>query len=308
MSDSRIFVVGSANMDLVIDLPVLPRLGQTVAGGDLRFIPGGKGANQACAAAKSGGKVAMVAQVGPDPFGGVLRDSLGAAGVATDLVGTAERPTGCASIYVLPNGENCIVISPGANAALDPATALERLAGLRAGDFVLLQLEIPLETVEAVTARARQSGAITILDPAPARALPAEILRNVDYLTPNQTEACILAGQPGAVVEHLRDAMEVSTALLAAGPRNVILKLGDLGCLVGERHVPAHAVRAVDTTAAGDVFNGALAAALAKGETLMAAAAWANAAAAISVTRPGAQTSIPMREEVELFLASAAGA
>jgi ribokinase len=304
MSQSRIFVVGSANMDLVMEVPALPRLGQTVGGGDLRFIPGGKGANQACAAAKTGGRVSMVAQVGPDPFGAVLRQSLSAAGVDTALVGTSDRPSGCASIYVMPDGENCIVISPGANASLDPKTALERLASLRAGDFVLLQPEIPTEPVQAVAAYARHAGAITMLDPAPARTLPEEILRNVDYLTPNQTEACILAGRPGDTIETLEQAAEVSRQLAAGGPRHVILKLGELGCLVEQRHVPAHAVRAVDTTAAGDVFNGALATALAAGRDLLAAAAWANAAAAISVTRHGAQTSIPTREEVEQQLCS----
>jgi ribokinase len=299
MSGSRIYVVGSANMDLVMDVAALPRLSQTVAGGDLRFIPGGKGANQACAAARTGGLVSMVAQVGPDPFGRVLRQSLSAAGVATDLVGTSERPSGCASIYVLPDGENCIVVSPGANASLDPRTALERLAGLRAGDFILLQLEIPLETVAAVAGHARAAGAITMLDPAPARALPPELLRQIDYLTPNQTEACILAGRPEAAIDNLEQAAEIARELEASGSRNIILKLGELGCMVGGRHISGRRVRAVDTTAAGDVFNGALATALAEGCELASAAEWANAAAAISVTRHGAQTSIPTREEVE---------
>jgi ribokinase len=303
--NSRIFVVGSANMDLVIDVPALPRFGQTVAGGDLRFIPGGKGANQACAAAKSGGEAHMVAQVGADPFGAVLTESLRSAGVQTGRVGVSERPSGCASIYVLPSGENSIVISPGANGSLDPATALSRLEDLTPRDIVLLQLEIPIETVEAVLRRAKQAGAATVLDPAPARRLSPELLRNVDYLTPNQTEAAILAGCDGESVETLERAEELARQLLRTGAGTVILKLREMGCLAaasGFRDcVAAHAVKAVDTTAAGDVFNGALAAALAGGEPLAGALRWATAAAAISVTRHGAQTSIPTRAEVERF-------
>jgi ribokinase len=206
---------------------------------------------------------------------------------------------------VLPNGENCIVISPGANASLDAATALSRLEDLSPADFVLLQLEIPIETVGEVLEWARRAGATTILDPAPACALPAAMLRNVDYLTPNQSEACVLAGRAGETIEEPEPAREIAACLIAGGPANVILKLGGQGCLVvsaaGSRHFPAHPVTAVDTTAAGDVFNGAFAAALARGEPVAEAAAWANAAAAISVTRPGAQTSIPTREEVERF-------
>lgn len=309
MSHPRVFIVGSANMDLVMEVAAAPLPGQTVAGGDLHFIPGGKGANQACGAAKMGAAAFLVGQVGSDPFGEVLLESLRLAGVETGRVGRHHGPTGCASIYVLPGGENCIVIPPGANASLNPEIALSRLQDLTAADYVLLQLEIPLESVEAVLRHARRAGATTILDPAPARELPASLLELVDYLTPNQTEASVLTGRPGEAIVDLADAEAAGARLLAKGSANVILKLGEAGCMLLNaatcRHVPAHRVRAVDTTAAGDVFNGAFAAMLAVGETPEAAAAWANAAAAVSVTRPGAQPSIPVREEVALILGQA---
>ena len=312
MSHPRVFIVGSANMDLVMEVAAAPLPGQTVAGGDLHFIPGGKGANQACGAAKMGAAAFLVGQVGSDPFGEVLLESLRLAGVEIGRVGRHHGPTGCASIYVLPGGENCIVISPGANASLNPEIALSRLQDLTPADYVLLQLEIPLETVEAVLSHARRAGATTILDPAPARELPASLLELVDYLTPNQTEASVLTGRPGEAIVDLADAEAAGARLLAKGSANVILKLGEAGCLLlsgaSRLHVPAHRVRAVDTTAAGDVFNGAFAAMMAAGETPAAAAAWANAAAAVSVTRPGAQPSIPVRKEVALILNQATSA
>ena len=312
MSQPRVFVVGSANIDLVMEVAATPLPGQTVAGGDLHFIPGGKGANQVCAAAKMGAAAFMVGQVGSDPFGEVLLQSLRLAGVETSRVGCSHGPSGCASIYVLPGGENCIVISPGANASLRPEIALSRLQDLTAADYVLLQLEIPLETVEAVLRYSRRAGATTILDPAPARELPASLLELVDYLTPNQTEASVLTGRPGEAIADLAEVEAAGARLLARGSANVILKLGEAGCLLlnaaGRRHVPAHRVSAVDTTAAGDVFNGAFAAVMAAGETAEEAAAWANAAAAISVTRPGAQPSIPVHEEVACLLGQATSA
>ena len=312
MSHPRVFIVGSANMDLVMEVAAAPLPGQTVAGGDLHFIPGGKGANQACGAAKMGAAAFLVGQVGSDPFGEVLLESLRLAGVEIGRVGRHHGPTGCASIYVLPGGENCIVISPGANASLNPEIALSRLQDLTPADYVLLQLEIPLETVEAALSHARRAGATTILDPAPARELPASLLELVDYLTPNQTEASVLTGRPGEAIVDLADAEAAGARLLAKGSANVILKLGEAGCLLlsgaSRLHVPAHRVRAVDTTAAGDVFNGAFAAMMAAGETPAAAAAWANAAAAVSVTRPGAQPSIPVRKEVALILNQATSA
>jgi len=306
MSSPRIFVLGSANMDLVLAVERLPREGETLRGGDLALHPGGKGANQACAAARLGGRVFMVAQVGSDPFGPRLIASLREAGVDTSRVGVSPRPTGCACIYVLPNGDNSIVISPGANGALEPRTALAALDDLAQGDLLLSQLEIPLETVEAAFAHAEARGAATILDPAPARPLAAWLLSRARLLTPNQTEAACILGDPMSEIRDFGQAAAAASRLIQLGPRAVVMKLGGLGCLwsdgtVSER-AEAFRVAAVDTTAAGDVFNGAYAVALSEGAAVADALRFANAASAISVTRPGAQTSIPSRSEVEDLL------
>jgi ribokinase len=306
MSRPRVIVLGSANMDLVLPVARLPRLGETITGGDLALYPGGKGANQACAAGRLGGRASMIAQVGGDPFGSTLIASLESSGVETSRVGTSARPTGCASIYVLPDGENAIVISPGANATLDPETASSKLDALEAGDLLLCQLEVPIPTVAAALNRARLAGAITILDPAPMQPLPSDLLSSVDFLTPNQTEAAMLLGRPDREPSGFEDAAEVARELLKLGPGTVVLKLGSVGCLIADAcasvPVPAFRMTAVDSTAAGDVFNGALAVALAEGRSVVDAAVFASAAAAISVTRPGAQSSIPCRDEVEAFL------
>ena len=302
----RIVVVGSANMDVVLPVGRLPRAGETILGGDLALFPGGKGANQACAAGKLGGAVWLIAQVGRDAFGTALVASLQQAGVETEHVGVSGRPTGCACIYVLPEGENSIVVSPGANATLDPETALSRLAAVEDAGFVLSQLETPLDTVEAVFTAARSRGATTILDPAPARELPQSLLRSADFLTPNQSEAATLLGNPSWVIRDFADAAEAASRLLALGPSAVVMKLGALGCLVtgehGHERAAGFQVSAVDTTAAGDAFNGAFAVALAEGRSVAEAAAFANASAAISVTRPGAQASLARRKEVVEFL------
>jgi len=292
-------------MDLVIEIGRLPRPGETITGGDLAFYPGGKGANQACAAARLGGTTVLVARVGNDPFGAKLLESLTASGVDTSGVGISPCSTGCASIYVLPDGQNSIVISPGANQTLD-ANALSGLRSLRAGDLLLCQLEVPIATVRAALAQAKAAGATTILDPAPARPLPQDLLMNVDILTPNQTEAAVLTGRSGSRPDDERAAGQIARELLSLGARHVILKLGKLGCYVAGRDVqaavPGFEVDSLDSTAAGDVFNGALAVALAELMPLTDAARFANAAAAISVTRRGAQSSIPCRGEVEQFL------
>jgi len=306
---SKIVVVGSANMDLVFQVERLPVCGETVRGGDLELFPGGKGANQACAAGRLGGRAFLVAEVGQDSFGAKLTASLQAAGVDTARVGRASRPTGCASIYVMPDGENAIVISPGANAAMDAAWVRERLDLLDPGDYVLLQLEIPMAAVEAALQAAKAAGAVTVLDPAPAMKLPPGLLAKVDLLTPNQTEAATLLGIPADQVQTYEDAAAAAAELQKMGAAGVIVKMGSLGCYVRaagfEGPVPSFAVTAVDSTAAGDVFNGALAVALAEGQSVQAAARFACAAAAISVTRAGAQASIPTRPEVEDFLRQA---
>lgn len=306
---SRIVVVGSVNMDLVIPVDRLSRAGESLAGGDVAFFPGGKGANQACAAAQLGGAVSFIGQVGRDPFGATLVASLRQAGVGTDHVGADDHASGCAFIYVLPSGENSIVVSLGANSTLTPERALARLEALDSVDFVLLQLEMPFETVDAVLTWARSRGATTILDPAPARPLPSPLLGKVDFLTPNQSEAAVLLGRPSWEIRDFEDADLAATGLLALGSSAVIMKLGALGCLAatdGSRtRLHGFRVTAIDTTAAGDAFNGALAVALAEGMPLAEAATFANAAGAVSVTRRGAQTSLPSRPDVVRLLDSA---
>ena len=202
--NKRIVVVGSANMDIVISVDRLPRGGETIPGGAMALFPGGKGANQACAAAKLAGGACLIAQVGNDRFGEALLASIEEAGVDTALIGASARASGCASIYVLPDGQNSIVIYAGANATLDPTTALSRLETLGSPGFVLSQLEIPVETVEAVLTWARAHGAVTILDPAPARPLPPSLLGTIDFLTPNQSEAATLDRKsPRLISSHL---------------------------------------------------------------------------------------------------------
>jgi len=308
MGKPRVVVIGSANMDLVYKVDRLPRAGETIKGGNVALYPGGKGANQACAAAQLGGNTLFIAQVGNDTFGAILLEALKAKGVNTGHVRISPYPTGCASIYVLPDGENSIVLSPGANEALDSEAVISSLDSLEPGDWVLSQLEISLPTVRAALAHAKAVGATTILDPAPTLPLPQCLFRHVDFLTPNQTEAMTLLGHPGSQLgEDAKEAEKVAVKLLALGPRSVILKLGRLGCYVAapgvRAWVPGFEVTTVDTTAAGDIFNGALAVALTEGRPLLEAARFANAAAAISVTRCGAQSSIPSRSEVDELLA-----
>ncbi len=304
----EIVVIGSLNADLVQKVERLPKPGETIVGGRLETFSGGKGANQAYAAGRMGARVQMIGQVGQDELASLLMNSLRFAGVNAETVGVADTSTGSAVILVLPDGENVIVIAAGANATVTPTLAVERLAGIREGSYVLSQLEIPLESVEASLATAKNQGASTILDPAPARPLPPALLRHVDFLTPNETETQTLLGEPDLAMECDADVEAAARRVLALGPRTAVLKLGSRGCLIATAketiHVPGFPVDAVDTTAAGDVFNGAFATALAEGRTVPRAARFANAAAALSVTRPGAQNSVPLREEVDVFLSS----
>ena len=305
----EIIVIGSLNADLVQNVDRLPKPGETVVGGNLETFSGGKGANQAVAAGRMGARVSMIGQLGNDSLASLLLTSLKSAGASTDLVGRSDCSTGAAVILVLPDGENVIVISPGANATVTPSLATERLSILREGSYLLSQLEIPIESVQESLAVAKARSATTILDPAPARPLPAELLQNVDFLTPNETETLTLLGGPSLSMDVDSDVELAAKKILALGPRTVVLKLGARGCMIateqGSIRVPGFKVSAVDTTAAGDVFNGAFATALAEGQTVQHAANFANAAAAISVTRPGAQNSVPSRLEVNRFLREA---
>ncbi len=301
-----IVVIGSLNADLVQKVDRLPQPGETIVGGSLETFSGGKGANQAYAAGRMDARASMIGQVGHDSLASLLLESLRSAGVATGGVGVADRSTGAAVILVLPSGENVIVISPGANATVTPELAAERLSDLPAGAYLLAQLEIPVESVQRALTEAKARGATTVLDPAPARHLPPDLLRHVDYLTPNETETRTLLGEPDLALEDDKDVRTAAQRLLALGPRAAVLKLGARGCLIAteeaSHRVQGFLVDAVDTTAAGDVFNAAFATALAEGQSVAAAARFANAAAALSVTRPGAQNSVPLRHDVERFL------
>ena len=304
---SRIFVVGSANMDIVLQVPRFPHAGETLAGSELDLFPGGKGANQACAAARLGGDVRFVGCLGSDIFGTQLLESLREAGVDISRVRTLSQATGCASIYVAPNGQNSIVISPGANAGVTFEHVSDALGDLNSSDIVLLQLEIPFETVRLTLEKTRSAGATSIFDPAPARKLDRGVLQLVSLLTPNQTETGILLERENVEDEQEDcDLIQLASDTLNLGPASVIFKLGEAGCAIcsdrAATRVGAYPVKAVDTTGAGDVFNGALAVALAEGRSMPAAARFANAAAALSVTRPGAQASIPSRDEVDKFV------
>lgn len=299
---ASIVVVGSLNMDFVAQVQCLPLPGETVAGSGFRTIPGGKGANQACAAGRLGGRVRMVGRVGDDVFGVQLRESLQAAGVDVRAVhSTDATASGVALILVDARGENQIVVAAGANGHLTPRDVETALSDADAG-YLLLQLETPLETVAAAAAIGRRRGLTVILDPAPARALPAEVLESIDILTPNESEALILLGRRDAAVS-LEEASDVARALRALGARTAILKLGERGAFLSSssahRRFVAPRVDVVDVTAAGDTFNGALAVALAEGKSAGDAIGFANAAAALSVTRFGAQASIPSRADMD---------
>lgn len=306
-----ITVVGSLNMDFVVQVRRLPSPGETVPGEAFRTLPGGKGANQACAAAKLGGRVRMIGCVGDDVFGGELRDGLAAVGVDTgDVRVCAGSPSGVAMILVEAGGQNQIVVASGANGRLTAdhvARALSRPpASADAPGFLLLQLESPIEVVEAAAALGAQLGLTVVLDPAPARPLSEALLSVISILTPNESEAMLLLGRNASAISP-EDAPEVASALRRRGPRGVILKLGANGAFLDDgrcaRHFAAPSVDAVDVTAAGDTFGGALAVALAEGRPIDAAVVFANAAAALSVTRHGAQASIPDRSEVDQIVA-----
>jgi ribokinase len=300
-----VVVIGSINMDLVARTPRLPGAGETVLGtGDLLSIPGGKGANQAVAAARLGADVHMVGRVGDDAFGRTLLNGLRAEGVNTKFVRrTPGVASGCASILVDARGENCIVVSPGANARVTPADVDAAEALIRRAAVVVLQLEIPLATVRRAITLARKHGVPAVLDPAPVppRGLPAALYR-VDVLSPNEHEAAQLAGVDRAAPDVL------ASKLIKRGPKRLVLKLGAKGSLSVDtsgvtRRAKPFRVKAIDTTAAGDAFTGALAVAMAEGMEHDAALRFANAAGALCCSQMGAQPALPTRGEVERVVA-----
>ena len=296
-----IVVVGSINMDLVAHTRAIPRPGETVTGTGFDTTPGGKGANQAVAAARLGYPTKMVGLVGEDVFGQALLDNLAKADVGVWAVERTSGPSGVAPILVADSGENSIVVVPGANGKVD-ADYIDRNAELiRGAGMVLLQLEIPLPAIERVLAICAESNVPAILDPAPAAALPPDFFPRVAWLTPNETEAAFYTGGDASPEEAARQ-------LLAKGARGVVLKRGAEGVYIAEAggsaaSIKAFAVEAVDTVAAGDCFNGAFAVALLEGKDPIEAARFASAAAAIKVTRHGAQAAMPTRAEVDAFLA-----
>ena len=300
----RIVVVGSSNTDLVLRLNRIPRPGETRGDGEYFSAPGGKGANQAVAAARAGGRVSFVARLGRDAFGdqalaGFQRDRLDTQFIRRDR----RSPSGVALIFVSRQGENSIGVAPGANAALSPADVRRAARAIAAADVLLVQLEIPLPTVEAAVALAVRVGTPVVLNPAPARPLPAKLLRQISILTPNESEAAQLSG---VEVRNVRTATQAARVLRQQGVGTVIVTLGARGVVAvsaaGTIRVPAFRVRPVDTTAAGDVFNGALAVALGEGQPLSDAIRFASAAAALSVTRAGAQPSAPRRAAIRRLL------
>ncbi|WET79644.1 ribokinase [Amycolatopsis sp. QT-25] len=284
---SQVLVIGSANADLVVPVDRRPGGGETVLGGDTILSPGGKGANTAVAAARLGADVALLGAVGDDPYGELLKRSLAESGVDTDLLRTSERPTGIAYITVTPDGENSILVSPGANSGLRPEDV-----DLDGAEIVVLSLEIPLETVEHAVAKAAEKGVRTLLNLSPAAELSAKTLQGLEILLVNEHEAAFLLGGAADFPK-----------LLDLGPKAAVVTLGAKGAAVvtadGVTEVPSPKVEAVDTTGAGDAFAGALATSLAKGEKLAEAARKAVKVAAITVTRQGAQPSYPTASELE---------
>jgi ribokinase len=298
-----IVVIGSINTDFILRAPRVPAPGETVLGSDLLTLPGGKGANQAVAAARLGGRVHMVGRVGDDPHGARLRGGLASDGVNVDHVAvTRGVASGCAMILVDDRGENSIVVSPGANARLTPKDVDRAKPVIRAASAVVMQLEVPAATVRHALAMCRKLGVRTILDPAPVppKGLPPALYR-ADLITPNEHEGAQLAG--------MRSARRIVAALLARGAGAVVLKLGEKGALFADANArptkaPPFRVRVVDTTAAGDAFTGALAVGLAEGRPLGDAVRFASAAGALCCTKLGARPALPSRRAVARLLTS----
>lgn len=297
-----ILVIGSLNADLVVRAPRFPAPGETISGDDLATIPGGKGANQAVAAARQGASVSMLGRVGKDNFGDFLLDNLKANQVDTSLVQRDNAATGTAIIVVDSNGQNSIVLSPGANGKVTPADI--KPASFLGPKLVLLQLEIPIESVIHATSTAKAHGVRVLLNPAPARPLPDELIAQTDFILPNESELYLLTGMP---VTDIATAESAARILLAKGAQNVIVTLGARGALIvtpeKATHVPSFKVDVVDTTAAGDAFIGGFASGLLRGFALEDAVLYGNACGALAATKFGAQPSLPTAEDVKKFIA-----
>ncbi len=303
---AKVVVVGSLNMDLVTRASRLPRAGETLIGQTFSTVPGGKGANQAVACARLGADVSMVGCVGTDAYGTQLRDALQVEGIDCQAVRTVDGSSGVALIVVDDSSQNAIVIVAGSNGELTPASLQAFDAVLQSADVIICQLEVPMETVGRALERGRELGKTVILNPAPASGpLPAEWYASIDYLIPNESEATALSG---VTVDSIDSAKVAATRLIQAGAGKVIITLGSQGALFadgqGFEHLSAPKVKAVDTTAAGDTFVGGFAAALANGKSEAEAIRFGQVAAALSVTRAGAQPSIPTLHDVQGFMPS----
>lgn len=299
-----IIVIGSSNTDMVIKAAKFPIPGETILGGEFFMFPGGKGANQAVAAARLGGKVALVAKIGNDIFGQQALQQFKNEGIEVKHVITdADHPSGVALITVDAKGENTIVVAQGSNGALMPEDLIQATPDIENAQIILVQLEIPIPTVVKATALAKRFGKKAILNPAPAASLPSEIFDGLYLITPNESEAEAIAG---IRVTDLNEAKQAAEKIREKGVKNVIITLGSAGAYIqtedGGKHIGTPKVKAVDSTAAGDIFNGALAVALSEGKNLEYAVTFANAAAALSVTRMGAQASAPFRNELTHML------
>lgn len=298
--NKTIVVVGSLNMDLVVRAPRHPAPGETLIGSDFQTFPGGKGANQAVAAARLGAQVRMLGRVGQDAFGNALLNTVQQNGVDTTFIRYDEKAaTGVALITLDSAGQNTIVVAPGANMRVSPQDIEEAEAAFEGADLLLTQLECPLETVQAAVRMAHRHGLRVALNPAPAHPLPAELLPQIDYLLPNEPELC-------HIVEGQTELSSAAGWLIDNGISHLVVTLGEQGALLitsdSQEKFPAFAVQVVDTVAAGDAFAGAFCVALIEGRPLREAVIWGNAAGAIAVTRPGAQPSLPTREELMQFL------
>ena len=301
-----IIVVGSINTDLVAVTKRMPVVGETVIASDFQIHPGGKGANQAVAVARLGYPVRLIGRLGKDAFGAELRTHLQTAGVDITGVSTSEGVSGVAVVVVSERGDNSILVAPGANSMVTPEYLDTNISILRSAGMVLAQLEIPLETVEYLARICAQESVPLILDPAPARDLPPGIFKNIAWFTPNQTESAFYLGNKHSESSPPAPA-ETAEMFLSNGCRGVVLKMGTNGTYLASQDgtggaVPAFSVNAIDTTAAGDAFNAGFATGLMLGKSPLDSAAFAAAVAAISVTRIGAQPSMPSMAEVDEFM------
>jgi ribokinase len=299
-----IFVIGSSNTDMVIKTEKLPRPGETVLGSDFMITPGGKGANQAVAAARLGGQVTLVARVGDDLFGKQAHEYFRRENINTSFISVDNQlPSGVALIGVDAQGENCIMVAAGSNGNLSIDNVEQAMSAVQGDEIILLQLEIPMETVAFAIKKAYSLGCKVILNPAPAQHIERDLLRHLYFITPNETEAEKLTGLR---VSDMDTASRAAQALRDMGVANIVITMGPKGAFLLtesiEKLVPVPVVKPVDTTAAGDCFNGALAVALSEGVPMDTAVAFACSAASISVTRIGAQSSMPYRKEVEMSL------